>query len=132
VPEKTNEITAIPELLDHLAETGQLKGALVTIDAIGCQVAIAGKIVEHQAEYLLALKGNQPTLEAEVADYFGSAPVKEVVSQTVVEKEESRIEIRTYIASSQVDWIVPERSSGLAALHPHQDDHKGRIAHRVP
>jgi predicted transposase YbfD/YdcC len=110
VPEKTNEITAIPELLDHLAETGQLKGALVTIDAIGCQVAIAGKIVEHQAEYLLALKGNQPTLEAEVADYFGSAPVKEVVSQTVVEKEESRIEIRTYIASSQVDWIVPERS----------------------
>ena len=58
VPEKTNEITAIPELLDHLAETDQLKGALVTIDAMGCQVAIADKIVEHQADYLLAFKGN--------------------------------------------------------------------------
>jgi hypothetical protein len=64
VPEKTNEITAIPELLDHLAETSQLQGALVTIDAMGCQVAVADKIVEHQAHYLLAPKGNQPTLEA--------------------------------------------------------------------
>jgi Transposase DDE domain len=63
VPEKTNEITAIPELLDHLAETKQLEGALVTIDAMGCQVAMADKIVEHKADYLLALKGNQPTLE---------------------------------------------------------------------
>ena len=45
VPEKTNEITAIPELLDHLAETSQLQGALVSIDAMGCQVAIADKIV---------------------------------------------------------------------------------------
>jgi hypothetical protein len=56
VPEKTNEITAIPELLDHLAETGQLAGALVTIDAMGCQVAIADKIVAHKADFLLALK----------------------------------------------------------------------------
>jgi predicted transposase YbfD/YdcC len=54
VPEKTNEITAIPELLDHLAETNQLEGALVTIDAIGCQIAIADNIIEHQADYLLA------------------------------------------------------------------------------
>src|SRR5215510_6083918 len=51
VPEKTDEITAIPELLDHLAETRQLEGALVTIDAMGCQVAIADKIVEHKADY---------------------------------------------------------------------------------
>jgi hypothetical protein len=51
VPEKTNEITAIPELLDHLAEAKQLEGALVTIDAMGCQVAIADKIVEHKADY---------------------------------------------------------------------------------
>jgi hypothetical protein len=58
VPEKTNEIAAIPELLDHLAETNQLKGALVTIDAMACQVA--DKIVEHEGHYLLALKGNQP------------------------------------------------------------------------
>ena len=45
VPEKTNEITAIPELLDDLAETGQLEGALVTIDAMGCQKEIAADIV---------------------------------------------------------------------------------------
>jgi len=55
VPEKTNEITAIPELLDQLAEHGQLEGALVTIDAMGCQVEIADKIVAHKADYLLAL-----------------------------------------------------------------------------
>jgi predicted transposase YbfD/YdcC len=110
VPEKTNEITAIPELLDHLAETDQLKGALVTIDAMGCQVAIADKIVEHQADYLLALKGNQPNLEAEVADYFRSAPAEELVSKITVEKGHGRIETRTYTASSKVDWIVSERS----------------------
>ena len=74
VPEKTNEITAIPDLLDELAETGQLEGALVTIDAMGCQVEIADKIVAHKADYLLALKGNQPTLETDVEDYFRTAP----------------------------------------------------------
>lgn len=111
VPEKTNEITAIPELLDHLAETKQLKGALVTIDAMGCQVAIADKIVEHEADYLLALKGNQPTLEAEVADYFRCAPAEEVVSKDAeIEKGHGRIEMRTCTASSKVDWIVSERS----------------------
>src|ERR1700751_3198258 len=110
VPEKTNEITAIPELLDHLAEAKQLEGALVTIDAMGCQVAIADKTLEHKADYLLALKGNQPTLEAEVAEFFRSAPVQEVVGKTVVEKGHGRIETRTYIASSKIDWIVSDRS----------------------
>jgi len=110
VPEKTNEITAIPELLDHLAETNQLKGALVTIDAIGCQVAIADKIIEHQADYLLALKGTQPTLETEVADYFSSAPAEELVCKTTIEKGHGRIETRTYTASSKVDRIVSDRS----------------------
>src|SRR6185312_13335802 len=57
VPEKTNEITAIPELLDLLAETRQLKGALVTIDAMGCQVEIADRIVAHGADYVLTVKG---------------------------------------------------------------------------
>ena len=111
VPEKTNEITAIPELLDHLAETGQLAGALVTIDAMGCQVAIADKIVAHEADYLLALKGNQPTLETDVKDYFRTAPDDEVVAKPpVVEKGHGRIETRAYTASSNVDWITSERS----------------------
>jgi predicted transposase YbfD/YdcC len=110
VPEKTNEITAIPELLDDLADAGQLKGALVTIDAMGCQVEIADKIVAHGADYLLALKGNQPTLEADVADYFRTAPKDEVVAKTTVEKGHGRIETRTYAASSNVDWIVSNKT----------------------
>jgi predicted transposase YbfD/YdcC len=110
VPEKTNEITAIPELLDHLAETRQLEGALVTIDAMGTQVEIADKILAHKADYLLPLKGNQPTLEREVEDYFRTAPAEELVTKTTVEKGHGRIETRFYTASSVVDWIDPDRS----------------------
>lgn len=110
VPEKANEITAIPELLDHLAEAGHLKGALVTIDAMGTQVEIAAKIVSHGADYLLPLKGNQPTLETEVEDYFQSAPKAELVTKTTVEKGHGRIETRVFTASGHVDWILSDRS----------------------
>jgi predicted transposase YbfD/YdcC len=110
VPEKTNEITAIPELLDHLAEMKQLEGALVTIDAMGCQVEIADKIVAHKADFLLALKGNQPTLAAEVEDYFRTAPKDEVVCKTTVEKDHGRIETRIFTASKTVDWIEPAKT----------------------
>jgi predicted transposase YbfD/YdcC len=109
-PEKTNEITAIPDLLDTLAEAKQLEDALVTIDAMGCQVEIADKIVAYKADYLLALKGNQPTLEADVEDYFRAAPAAELVTKTTVEKGHGRIETRMYAASNRVDWIVSERS----------------------
>lgn len=110
VPEKTNEITAIPDLLDQLAEAEQLEGALVTIDAMGCQVEIADKIVGHGADYLLALKGNQPTLEADVAAYFNHAPTAELVTRTTIEKAHGRIETRTYTASANVSWITSDRS----------------------
>lgn len=110
VPEKTNEITAIPDLLDQLADTKQLEGALVSIDAMGCQVEIADKIVAHKADYLLSLKGNQPTLEADVKTYFADAPATETVTKTSVEKGHGRIETRFYTASSDVDWIVSARS----------------------
>src|SRR5436853_7677220 len=109
VPEKTNEITAIPDLPDQLAENKQLEGALVTIDAMGCQVAIADRIAAHKADYLLALKGNQPTLEADVVDYFRTAPADELVGKTTVEKGHGRIETRFYSASSNADWIVSTR-----------------------
>lgn len=102
--------TAIPELLDQLAEAGQLDGALVTIDAMGCQVEIADKIVTHKADYTLALKGNQPTLEADVVDYFRTAPAAELVNKTTVEKGHGRIETRTYSASKVTDWIGSARS----------------------
>jgi predicted transposase YbfD/YdcC len=66
VADGSNEITAIPELLRVL----ELKGALVTIDAAGCQVAIAEQIREQQGDYLLAVKGNQPALQAAVQKVF--------------------------------------------------------------
>jgi predicted transposase YbfD/YdcC len=66
VAEKSNEITAIPRLLDLL----ELPGALVTIDAMGCQAEIAEKIVAKEADYVLAVKGNQPTLHAGIMEFF--------------------------------------------------------------
>ena len=108
VPEKTNEITAIPDLLDTLAEAGQLAGSVVTIDAMGCQ-SHAQKILDHDAHYVLALKGNQPTLEADVVDYFKTAPPAEIVSTTTIEKGHGRIETRRYVASTNVDWIASDR-----------------------
>jgi predicted transposase YbfD/YdcC len=67
--EKSNEITAIPELLRSL----ELKGCLVTIDAMGCQKNIAEIVIEQEADYLLAVKDNQPTLHQEIQDYFTEA-----------------------------------------------------------
>jgi predicted transposase YbfD/YdcC len=110
VPEKANEITAIPEVLDQLAEAGQLEGALVTIDAMGTQVEIADKIVALGADYLLPLKGNQPTLEKDVEDYFETAPQNELACKTTVEKGHGRIETRIFKASKNVDWIQSDRS----------------------
>ena len=66
VGEKSNEITAIPELLERL----QIKGQIITIDALGTQTAIAELRKRKQADYVLALKGNQGTLHEEVKEYF--------------------------------------------------------------
>jgi predicted transposase YbfD/YdcC len=110
VPEKTNEITAIPDLLDDLAEAGQLEGALVTIDAMGTQVEIAAKILEHKADFLLPLKGNQPTLEAEVISYFETAPATEIISKTTLDKGHGRFEQRIYMGSQEIDWFKADKS----------------------
>ncbi len=64
--EKSNEITAIPQLLEMLA----LKGGLVTIDALGCQTEIAHQIVEQEGDYLLAVKDNQKHLAEDIKDVF--------------------------------------------------------------
>lgn len=66
VDDKSNEITAIPKLLDLL----EITGSLVTIDAMGCQVEIATKIIDKQADYVLAVKGNQPTLHEGIQSHF--------------------------------------------------------------
>ena len=77
---------------------------------MGCQVEIANKIIVDEADSLLALKGNQPTFEADVENYFSSAPADKLVTKTTVEKGHGRIDTRVYAASQEVDWIVSERS----------------------
>jgi predicted transposase YbfD/YdcC len=80
---------------------------------MGCQVAIADKIVEHKADHLLALKGNQPTLEAEVADYFGSAPAQElVIKEAEIEKGHCRMEMRTNPHLTACRWRRSWRRKG--------------------
>lgn len=97
VDEKSNEITAIPKLLEILA----ISGCLVTIDAMGCQTEIAERIVDAGADYVLAVKGNQPTLHDGIVQYFHDrleadfADVKVSVHQTE-ERGHGREETRTY------------------------------------
>jgi predicted transposase YbfD/YdcC len=92
--EKSNEITAIPQLVEML----DLKGATVTIDAMGCQKEIAGKIVEKQADYVLAVKENQPNLRQDVQRIMDEARQRgDAVGcdyHETVEKEHGRIETR--------------------------------------
>jgi predicted transposase YbfD/YdcC len=96
VDEKSNEITAIPDLLDALS----LAGSVVTIDAAGCQTAIAQKVIEKGGDYVLALKDNQPNLAADVALLFQdlrqsrSAAAQANQAQRI-EKGHGRIETRT-------------------------------------
>jgi predicted transposase YbfD/YdcC len=110
VPEKTNEITAIPDLLDELAAAKQLEGALVTIDAMGCNPGIAQNILDAKADYLLAVKDNQPTLHAEIESYFETAPQAEVETTTELDKGHGRVESRTCRVSKTIDWLKAERS----------------------
>jgi predicted transposase YbfD/YdcC len=106
VAEKTNEIVAIPALLDMMA----IEGAIVTIDAMGCQRQIAEKIVDKKADYVLALKGNQGTLREDVelfaaeqkANGFKDAKVSRYET---VDGDHGRIETRTYTAFHDVDWL---------------------------
>jgi hypothetical protein len=89
------------------------------------QVEIADKIVAHKADYLLALKGNQPTLEADTKNYFDTAPADELEVKTTVEKGHGRIETGIYTASGNVDWIASDRS------YPGQPGFT-TIPHRIP
>jgi predicted transposase YbfD/YdcC len=107
---KSNEITALPRLLRVLA----LEGCVVTIDAMGCQSAIAAQIVEQGADYVLALKANQPTLHATVEGAFADAAragpagwVPAVQDQTQTwDKGHGRLERRRYTALSDPDLLA--------------------------
>ena len=109
VAETSNEITAIPELLDRLAASGQLAGALVTIDAIACNPDIAKAITSHEADYLLAVKANQPTLHAGIERFFADAPAAAGDVHRDIDKGHGRIEERTCRVSRQVDWLNGDR-----------------------
>jgi len=105
----SNEITAIPALLERLAAAGQLAGALVTIDAIASNPDIAQTIVDHKADYLLAIKTNQPTLHAEIARFFADPKAGPVDSHRDIDKGHGRIEERICRVSRQIDWLNGER-----------------------
>ena len=114
VDEKSNEITAIPALLQRL----DLEGALVSIDAMGCNPTIAETIIAAKADYLLAVKDNQPTLHADIKSYFDTAPSGEVERSETVGKEHGRLEMRAHSVSHTVDWYASERSYPGAPRFP--------------
>jgi predicted transposase YbfD/YdcC len=109
VADKSNEITAIPLLLEELAASGALAGSLVSIDAMGCQSDIAERIVDLGGDYLLATKDNQKTAHAEIQLYFDDAPAAEIDTLTEVEKGHGRIETRRHLVSQRVDWMSGKR-----------------------
>ncbi len=105
--EKSNEITAIPELLKVL----EVKGCIVTIDAMGCQKAIAKQIVEQQGDYVLALKQNQSNLYGEVEQFFSEANDKGFAGISLSYHEtqavnHGRIEIRRYWTTDDIEGLV--------------------------
>lgn len=107
--EKTNEIKAIPELLDILC----LKGCVVTIDAMGTQKEIAEKIIEKEADYILQVKGNQENLMKDIALYFEKdifpCKKKELEKEDRYYKEmcfeHGRQEIREYYVENSIGWL---------------------------
>ena len=107
VAEKSNEITAIPKLLDMLA----VEGAIITIDAMGCQRAIARKIVEKKADYVFGLKGNQGSLREDVDLFIAEQKAKDFADTTISRAETidadngGRIETRTVTVIHDVDWL---------------------------
>ena len=106
VADKSNEIIAIPKLLDMLA----IEGAIVTIDAMGCQREIAQKIVDKKADYVLALKGNQGTLREDVELFVTEQKARnfteaKVTRHRTVDGDHGRIETRTTTAIHDIAWL---------------------------
>ena len=118
VDAKSNEITAIPQLIELL----DLKDCVVTIDAAGCQKEIAAQIVAKEADYVLALKGNQPTLYEQVSDYFleqleKEGPDRKLRHQREVEEGHGRSETReTFVAPATKAMVASGAWLGLATV----------------
>lgn len=116
VDNKSNEITAIPKLLMQL----DIAGAVVTIDAMGCQTKIAKQIIEQKADYLLSLKGNQGTLHKDVTAFFESPTTGPAIGHESYDGGHGRIETRIVRATSDIGW--------LRKLHPHWPDLTSLVA----
>jgi predicted transposase YbfD/YdcC len=128
VADKSNEITALPHLLRVL----ELAGCIVTIDAMGCQKTIAREIIEADADYVLALKGNQETVHDEVKSYLDDAIVQAAAAPQgptparppaalayteTVEKDHGRMESRRHWQSGALDWFADrEKWGGLRSV----------------
>jgi predicted transposase YbfD/YdcC len=102
---KSNEITAIPLLLERLA----LQGALVTIDAIGTQTEIADLIVKRGGDYLLALKENRPATFADVAAFFADPPPGALDTYETADGDHGRIEVRRHAVCHDAAWLFSDR-----------------------
>ena len=118
VAEKSNEITAIPRLLDLL----NIKDHIITIDAMGCQRSIAKKIQDKGADYVLALKGNQGHLNEDIRLFLQTKAVKadsKAISDQYIDVDSGhgRIETRKCIVSDQLDWLKQKPEwSGLRSI----------------
>jgi predicted transposase YbfD/YdcC len=116
VKNKSNEITAVPELLRAL----QLAGCIVTADALHCQKHIAKEIKEADAEYVLALKGNQGTTFAEVKSFLDDAIQRHeshLVTLETVDKEHGRLEVRRYWQTEKLEWFADRQKwEGLQSV----------------
>ena len=109
VRDKSNELSAIPVLLERLAQDGGLKGAIVSIDAIACNGTIAQAIKTAGADYLLAVKANQPTLRRDIESVFAEAPAASLERFVDVDKGHGRIEQRSVTVTREVDWLDGDR-----------------------
>ncbi len=118
VDAKSNEITAIPQLIGLL----DLKGCVVTIDAAGCQKEIAAQIVAKEADYVLALKANHPTLYDQVSDHFleqleKEGPDRKLRHHREVEEAHGRSETReTFVAPAPEELVASGAWLGLATV----------------
>ena len=116
--EKSNEITAIPQLLQTLA----IKGAIVTIDAAGTHAPIAKVIKDQGVDYVLAVKDNQPTLADSIREFFATGQASHWARVAydyyeTIEKDHGRIEVRRYYAFGQLDCLArPEQWPGLTTF----------------
>ncbi|MDL1968809.1 MAG: ISAs1 family transposase [Deltaproteobacteria bacterium] len=113
--EKSNEITAIPELIKQL----ELQDAIVSIDAMGCQKSIAKQIIDKQADYIFSLKGNHSLLHDQIKMFFqdNASPCPEFDLFESADGDHGRIEIRRYSTTDDINWLQgKEQWTGLKTI----------------